>query len=378
MNKINTLCFKLFNCFATILMEKNEEKYYFQKIVDFILDRNSSYVLNKDINICENKNISPCRLCGNLTNNNAILAQEMTIGFRHEFIYISCSRCNSLSINAIPENIFEYYQNYPNLKCEPSNLSFAKTKLFNYCLFNNNKFSKFLLNFENSYSGLKLKSLLNYITSKNNRVLDVGCGNGEFVSHLIELGIKNVLGIDPFLEKSKSVKDVTENKNLFEVEGVYDVIIFNHTFEHMLNPEKVIKKVASLLNKDGVCIIRMPNIESTAFEVFKNHWEGIHAPFHLVLPSSLAMKKLVDSAGLKIVEMRWETLHYLSFYSINRKMGITDFSDLGARKYFSTNNKLKICPPLFRITDYLRIKKIVKRIANANKGDYINYYLKKQ
>ena len=65
-----------------------------------------------------------CRICGNSGNNTSYIAREMMFGFRDEFEYFQCSKCECLQIIEIPKNLHKYY---PSNYCSFSKLTFPKS-----------------------------------------------------------------------------------------------------------------------------------------------------------------------------------------------------------------------------------------------------------
>lgn len=62
-----------------------------------------------------------CKICGNSENNKEFNIREMMFGFRDEFAYFECSKCDCLQITEIPKNIGKHYPtNYYSF----NNLSF--------------------------------------------------------------------------------------------------------------------------------------------------------------------------------------------------------------------------------------------------------------
>ena len=111
--------------------------------------------------------------------------------------------------------------------------------------------------------------------SKSKRVLDVGCNTGSIGNELIKHGYV-VDGIeysknyyDKLLEQKTynnlyniSVSDFNTKgfMKFYDNEIKYDYILFADVLEHLVNPEEVIYKLSSKLNKNGKIIISIPNI----------------------------------------------------------------------------------------------------------------------
>ena len=334
-------------------------------------------VNNEKIKNIKNRLIA-CKICSNHTNNDIIYAKEMTFGTRQIFQYLFCFKCNSLSIAEIPDNINNYYKNYPSVK--PINLdsSFYKHFFKSYILSHNNLLSRLLCKFLPSYDDLRTNALHPYKFSKNSKILDVGCGSGTFVYELKKLGYKNCIGIDPLVEKE--IPFLVQKKEFFEIEDTFDLITFHHSFEHLSNIYEIMHKIDCSLNPNGSCIIRMPNIESYSFKKFKSAWEGIHAPFHLILPSLKGMKLLLQNTNLEIVEIRGEQLTELFLNSINQKLDIAHSEKNSVRNFLGNTPLKRKIPPFFTKNEIKYWKEKTKHFLKTSPllCDYIVYYLKKK
>ncbi len=110
------------------------------------------------------------------------------------------------------------------------------------------------------------ESILDEIDWKGKTVLDVGSGTGEFTYMLSNTGAKEVTGIDyaeSAVEEAQKRHNHPslkyENKNLFDAEGKYDVIVSLGTLEHMDDPLEGLSKMKSLLNENGSILVTVPN-----------------------------------------------------------------------------------------------------------------------
>jgi predicted SAM-dependent methyltransferase len=164
-----------------------------------------------------------------------------------------------------------------------------------------------------------------------------------------EIGFINVIGIDPFIRGTISYPNgvIIEKKDLSEINSNWDMILYNHVFEHIADPIKELVKVNSLLKKGGSCIIRIPNIDSFAWENYKTDWVQLDAPRHFYLYSVKSINILAEKAGLKIEKIDYDSTSFQFWgseqlkndiplrdsrsYSINRKKSI--FSKKTIRRF---------------------------------------------
>lgn len=87
----------------------------------------------------------------------------------------------------------------------------------------------------------------------------------------------------------------------------YDLMIFNHSFEHMNNPIDILTQVEYLLKDDGICLIRIPICENHVWNQYKEYWRNIDAPRHYFLYTPRSLSYLCKKAGLKIKKIRWDS-----------------------------------------------------------------------
>ena len=112
------------------------------------------------------------------------------------------------------------------------------------------------------------KSRLNKLQpflKKHPRVLDFGCGSGEFIDLMQDSGAL-ASGFEPGKLYSSYAKD---RKGLdvqncgwenYECADKLDVVTAFHVFEHLTDPFKAFKKVVSWLNVGGLIYIEVPNM----------------------------------------------------------------------------------------------------------------------
>ncbi|HRK57436.1 MAG TPA: class I SAM-dependent methyltransferase [Burkholderiaceae bacterium] len=96
------------------------------------------------------------------------------------------------------------------------------------------------------------------------RLLDIGAGGGEFVylsrKHGFEAsGVEPNEGYAQYAQKTYGVDIRTQMFDELDA-ACSDVVTLFHVFEHMANPQAVMKKLADVLTDDGVLVIEVPNL----------------------------------------------------------------------------------------------------------------------
>ena len=285
-------------------------------------------------------NLFKCSVCENSTNNIAYNVPEMMFGFRDIFTYFECSDCGCLQISEIPDNIKKYYPSdyYSYSKAEKSASKFILIKRLLAWIKN-----KYLL----LLGGTKLDGLLCRISCEalepnikstlsriklgpNSKILDVGCGSGRFLYHLKESGFRNLLGCDPYIEKDIEYANGLRilKKELCTIEGKWDLVLFNHSLEHIPDQLITLQSVFRLLEENGICLIRIPTTSSYAWKHYQTNWFGLDAPRHFFLHSIKSIQILAKKANLQLeqivydssAQQFWGSEQYARDIPLNSKM----------------------------------------------------------
>jgi len=148
------------------------------------------------------------------------------------------------------------------------------------------------------------------------RALDVGCGNGYYLSYLKHHGweVKGVdfsataadvarhqFGIDVFAGELQDAP--------FELES-FDFINMSHIIEHVADPLRMLRHTASLLKPGGILYIETPNVGSFGSKRCGRYWYAWESPRHLVMFSPATLEKAIAGAGLRVQRM-WSIVYNL-------------------------------------------------------------------
>ena len=144
------------------------------------------------------------------------------------------------------------------------------------------------------------------------RLLDVGCGNGDYLRNAGDAGWEAV-GIDA----DERAVDIARQRGLdarpggiesFAGQaGCFDAITLSHVLEHLHDPATFLRAVHRLLKPGGVVFVDTPNIQSRGARRWGVHWRGLETPRHLVIFSRSALIDMLHAAGFVRIESRRRT-----------------------------------------------------------------------
>jgi 2-polyprenyl-3-methyl-5-hydroxy-6-metoxy-1,4-benzoquinol methylase len=219
-----------------------------------------------------------CNACGSGNLKDFTSAKDHEY-FTSEIIYnyLICEDCNLIFlINPYFKDLKKIYPSYyPSYEYEKE-----ENKFFNKIFYNiKNYFDKKIF----------IECLESFANKKDIKVLDIGGGDGAITKKL--LFNKSIKSIDiadiefgkniEVNEKVNQIKIRAEDLSFQITKKKYNFIIMLNIIEHVINPKKVMSNIHTLLEDDGICLIKTPNTKSLNFKIFhKKYWGGYHTPRH--------------------------------------------------------------------------------------------------
>jgi 2-polyprenyl-3-methyl-5-hydroxy-6-metoxy-1,4-benzoquinol methylase len=161
--------------------------------------------------------------------------------------------------------------------------------------------------------------MMDFLPVTAKRILDVGCGTGNFGASIkLKMNVE-LWGIE--IDKAAARVAITQYDNvlvgdIFEVMSslplkYFDCIFFNDVLEHLVNPYEVLQKIKVNLAQGGVLICSIPNVRHyrTFFKlVFKKQWEykdkGVLDKTHLRFFTEKSIKDMFHMLDYEIVNMK--------------------------------------------------------------------------
>ena len=152
------------------------------------------------------------------------------------------------------------------------------------------------------------------------RVLEIGCGEGGVLKHFLDLGL-HAVGVE-FDEirltrgRMWLAKEINEgrllfiNKNIYDADldkdlgGAFDLIILKDVIEHIVDQQKLLHFMRSMLKDDGVIFFGFPPWQMPLGghqQILKNKWLS-KIPYYHLLPMTI-YKWILARAGENVAEM---------------------------------------------------------------------------
>jgi SAM-dependent methyltransferase len=106
--------------------------------------------------------------------------------------------------------------------------------------------------------------------------LEIGCGNGTFISNISSHGLK-VTGID-IVEKSVAIAKKKNpsvtilRKSLFDVEDTYNIVFCFEVLEHLKNDNDAIEKISQIIKEGGYFMCSVPAHPNLYYDVVDKYY----------------------------------------------------------------------------------------------------------
>ena len=158
----------------------------------------------------------------------------------------------------------------------------------------------------------KKKLIGKYFNKSNGKILDIGCGAGDFLQYMKE-NHWNINGVDTsnkarkIANKKLNIK-VMDPKDWINNKEKYDLITCWHSLEHVHEPWVYLDKIKKSLTLDGFLIVALPNYQSTDAKIYKEFWAAYDTPRHLYHFTIKSMNKTIKPHGLNI-----ESIYRMNF-----------------------------------------------------------------
>lgn len=157
-------------------------------------------------------------------------------------------------------------------------------------------------------SELFLHALKRYLPSKDEPVLELGCGAGQLLLALRRRGFSRLFGAD----RNRGAQADLSSNGIGFIQGElatvlarpekYACIILGYVLEHSDNPHHLLQQCRDALTETGRVLVLTPSSESWSALFFGKYWAGLHAPRHIEIFTPRSLRLLGEKAGLHTKE----------------------------------------------------------------------------
>ena len=157
------------------------------------------------------------------------------------------------------------------------------------------------------------RTLLREIPGQSLSALDVGGGAGWMLDEVRAVDSRIVRTMVVDIDPQPAVQAETSGHEYFcgRIEDLqtterFDLVLLLNLIEHVEAPLLVLQGLAAKLTDHGRILVKTPNWDSLDARLFRHrNWAGYHCPRHWVLFTRDSFERLVQAAGLRVLDFKY-------------------------------------------------------------------------
>ncbi|HTE34222.1 MAG TPA: class I SAM-dependent methyltransferase [Chryseolinea sp.] len=232
--------------------------------------------------------VTECPICAGTVFNKFLTIQDYSVT-RETFDIIRCTSCQFLITSPIPADLDRYYQSssYVSHATKPKSLI---DKIYHLV-------RRFTLRW-------KVNLIKKRTTAHPLRVLDYGCGTGDFLTACQAQGWE-IAGVEPSAAARAVAAERTRSTIASDLKQLksdnFHVITLWHVLEHVSDLNGILQQLKDKLTPTGIIFIAVPNHNSNDAKHYQQTWAAYDVPRHLWHFSQDTMHLLLAKHQLKLV-----------------------------------------------------------------------------
>lgn len=150
---------------------------------------------------------------------------------------------------------------------------------------------------------LRREPYASIVAARRGRVLDVGCGRGDFAAAFVRRGWHAAgLDISPLAVQQACEVGVEAFAGTLDSApwepGSFDLVVMFHCLEHMRDPVGALERAKRLLRPGGHLVVTVPDFGSWQSRRFRGRWYSLDVPRHLTHFTAPSLLRAAARAGL--------------------------------------------------------------------------------
>lgn len=136
-------------------------------------------------------------------------------------------------------------------------------------------------------------------------LLDIGCGTG-WTTSIWKKGGFDVTGVEPsqqrgdYARKKYGIRIISGYVEDVPLGEKFDVIVIRHVLEHFESPYPVLRSIRNLLNKNGLLVVIVPNLNCIGRYLFNTNWTWV-LPWHCNFFNPRSLRHILSRSGFKVL-----------------------------------------------------------------------------
>lgn len=146
------------------------------------------------------------------------------------------------------------------------------------------------------------------LTQSSRKLLDVGCGTGDFLKVAQGQGWQ-VSGTEISANAAQKVSSringivyVGDLNSINFANQKYDVITAYHVIEHLLDPVSFLKQIEKILEPSGIVFLETPNIGGIGFKISREKWSHLIPPEHIIYFKPVSLSFALKQSGFRDIK----------------------------------------------------------------------------
>ena len=150
-----------------------------------------------------------------------------------------------------------------------------------------------------------LKFIQGFVRNKNIKVLEIGCGPGDFLRFLKENGFVDLTAVEPsqrsanYLMREFGINAIAGAISNPRLKEAYELAVLLTVLEHIVDLKAAINNISRMLRKGGLLFIRVPN--ACQFSDFDDAPFQQFSPEHINYFSTVSARNLLGKYGFSIL-----------------------------------------------------------------------------